>query len=511
MSSVLATQVRAQFYLDSVALMRHSKVLAEFDGVVEAAMMMGTPANKAIMTAAGLLDDTTQAAEGGDLIISVRGQDAATVQTALQQAAQLLDKPKSSQSGTAYQPRSIRSAQAQQPNANLALISVPGDFAIAEARKAISRGLHSMIFSDNIAIEAEAELKQQARALGRIVMGPDCGTAIINGVPLAFANVVRRGGIAVIGASGTGIQEVTCLLDQLGKGISHAIGVGGRDTTSEVGGISTLMAIDMLESDAGTEHIVIISKPPAQDVTQRILSRVARSSLPFTLCFLGDNTDASQVPANATIATTLKAAAEIAAGVHLSAAAQQTLTVADPSRRGVLGLYTGGTLCAEAQLLALARGCTPHSNAPIPGAQKLQLNENKLTAKTAYQFLDLGADEYTQGQPHPMIEPSVRDAVLSEALARTDVAVVVLDVVLGYGSHADPAGHLHGLLQTLAETGLNTASGPLLVASVTGTEADPQNRSMQIRTLETAGVRVAPSNADAVELALTTVAQSGAQ
>ncbi|MEK9723923.1 MAG: transcriptional regulator, partial [Rhodospirillaceae bacterium] len=285
--SVVVNQVRKGFYLDSVALMRMSRSLVAGDGVEEAAMMMGSPSNRQIMDDAGLLAEAGRAAGGGDLIIGIRADSQAAADAALAEAANILDAPTAAGEGTAWKPRTLRAAVKAQPQSNLALISVPGDFAVAEARKAIRRGLHAMIFSDNVALDAEADLKREARELGRLVMGPDCGTAIVGGVPLAFANVVKRGAVGLIGASGTGTQEVSCLIDQYGGGVSHAIGVGGRDLKSEVGGISTLMALDMLDADPMTEQVVLISKPPPDDVATAVLERVAASRKPAVVCFIG--------------------------------------------------------------------------------------------------------------------------------------------------------------------------------------------------------------------------------
>jgi succinyl-CoA synthetase alpha subunit len=381
----------------------------------------------------------------------------------------------------------VRAAAKSLPDANLALISVPGDFAVAEARNAIASGLHVMIFSDNVTIEHELALKQEARARGRLVMGPDCGTAIINGVPLAFANRVPRGGIGIVGASGTGTQEVSCLIAQGGGGISQAIGVGGRDLKKEIGGISTLMAIDALDHDADTKHIVLISKPPHSDVAREVLARVGKSKKRFTICFLG--ADGAELPANAKFAATLQAAAELAlGGKHIGDGFAPALPAA---RKGkIIGLYSGGTLCAETQIILREGGRRIASNAPVQGTVPLA------DAGGADMIIDLGADEYTQGRPHPMIDPSVRDDALRAALVNPELAVVLLDLVIGYGAHADPAGHLAEIVAG------RPAKAPVLVASVVGTEQDPQGRSAQIRRLESIGILVAPSNAQACELAL---------
>ncbi len=486
---ITVNRVRRAFYLDSVALMRHSRVLAGMDGVAEAAMMMGTPANQAIMREAGLLDMDAASAQGGDLIIGVRADTQAAAEAAVEEAARRLDQASTQITREEeWRPRSIRTAVAAAADTNLALISVPGAFAAAEARKAVRRGLHAMIFSDNVPLDEEISLKQEARDCGLLVMGPDCGTSIINGVPLAFANRVPNGNIAIVGASGTGIQEVSCLIAAADSGVTHAIGVGGRDMTDAVGGLSTIMALDLLEHDSGTDHIVIISKPPSQSVARKVIESVAESSKSFTICFIGAGS--LELPPNAQFAGTLKSAALLAVGREPDDLALPTPRIAPKGRERIRGLFSGGTLCAEAQIVLSNLGRQVVSNAPVPGAMA------DTDAKDADRLIDLGADEYTQGRPHPMIDPSVRDAELKAALTDSSVAVILLDVVIGFGAHDDPAGHLAHLLDGAQ------GDAPLVIASVTGTEDDPQCRSSQAAKLERAGVLIAPSNADAAALAL---------
>ena len=486
MSGFLASRIKPQFYLDSVALMRKSRALAGGDGIHDAAMMMATPANIAILSNADLLESPDTKAGAGDLIIAVRADTIERATAALAKAEVSLTESKSSGGGEQWHPRSVRSAVQNHPDASLALISVPGAFAISEARKAVRRGLHVMIFSDNVPLADEVALKQEAKTLGRLVMGPDCGTSIINGVPLAFANELPRGDIGIVGASGTGIQEVSCLLAGMGKGISHAIGVGGRDLTQQVGGISTLMALDMLEADAATRHIVIISKPPAADVAKAVLARVASSSKSFTICFIGG--DKPTLAANAQWVNTLAGAAELAGGKPLTDDTKTQNIAANSSSGSLLrGLFCGGTLCAEAQVVLKDAGVPVSSNAAIPGV-------SSTVDATGHTLIDLGADEYTKGKPHPMIEPAVRDQELHDALADDRTAVLLLDVVIGYGSHADPAGHLVASLPVERHVPV--------IASVTGTEQDPQVRSRQIDILRGAGIHVANSNASAVSMAL---------
>jgi len=368
MSGYCASKIRRKFYLDSVALMRFSKTLAALPGVEEAAMMMGTPSNLEIMTNAGLLDDSIADSSAGDLIIGIRGDNEAVVTSAFNEAEQLLNTPTDTQAATQWKPKSVRSAISARPSINFALISVPGAFAVSEARKALRRGLHVMIFSDNVPIESESELKQEARRLGKLVMGPDCGTAIINGVPLAFANNVPRGHIGVIGASGTGIQEITCLVAQYGQGISQAIGVGGRDLQESVGGISTLMAMDALEKDANTKRIVLVSKPPSELVAARVLSKVAESSKPYTICFLGGA--APSLPANCDWASTLTEAACQALGQSsLNSMSQHSFNENQRVGKLVRGLFCGGTLCTESLVLFKQAGVPVSSNISLPGME----------------------------------------------------------------------------------------------------------------------------------------------
>jgi FdrA protein len=500
MSAVIINQVRKGLYLDSVALMRFSRTIAALEDVQEAALMMGTPSNRQIMADAGLLDPSGEAAGGGDLIVAIRANNNSSAEHAAQEALALLDQPRAvGAGGNAWRPRTSRAAINQLPGANLALISVPGDFAIAEARKAVRRGLHAMIFSDNVPLDEEVALKREARELGRLVMGPDCGTAIIGGIPLAFANRVRRGDVGIVGASGTGTQEVSCLITRHGGGISHAIGVGGRDLSDAVGGISTLMALEALANDSATKHVVLISKPPSSGVTAKILEKAAGIGKPVTVCFLG--ADVQPMPVNATQVFSLKDAALNAVDGAVDGPMEEAMPTpefrAGEGRAEIRGLFSGGTLCAEAQAILLGAGVAVASNAAIPGASSV------VDTDLGHLLLDLGDDAYTKGRPHPMIDPMVRDEPIAVALSDATVAVILVDIVIGLGAHGDPAGHLARSLERD-----KPANGPEVIASVTGTEADPQVRSFQIAKLQAAGIHVAPTNADAAAWALEVVRSS---
>ena len=489
--SKIVNRVCAGLFLDSVILMQISRSITRLDGVEDAALMIGTPSNLDLLDNAKLLARASRKATGGDLILAVRARDETAAASALAKAEILLERPTVGHTGTTtLRPRTLRSAQDILPAANLALISVPGDFAAAEARKALRAGLNVMLFSDNVSLSEEVSLKREAVSAGLLVMGPDCGTAIIGGVPLAFANQIPQGAIGIIGASGTGIQEVSSLIAQAGYGVSHALGVGGRDLSDPVGGISTLAALAMLEADSATRHIVLISKPPSQSVAKRVIDTLAHSEKPCTVCFLG--ADAPSLPDNVSFARTLKAAAELATGISSKNKRPEFKSVippVPPGRQRIHGLFCGGTLSSEAQVVFLDQGVSVASNAPIPGAEAVG-------SGTSHVLIDLGSDEYTRGRPHPMIDPTVRDEELTKALADPTLAVILLDVVIGFGAHPDPAGTI---VQVVAAAGTER---PIVVASVTGTDDDPQDRRTQVAKLVDGGIVVAPTNADAAKLAL---------
>ncbi len=465
----VVNRVRRGFYADSVALMRIARELGKAPGVIEASLMIGTPSNRALLEASGLLVAAGSRARPDDLLIAVKAKSAAQAEKALHRAEQLLLRGAAELPDESYESfASADSAIAALIGANLALISVPGEFAAAEARRALERGLHAMVFSDHVPVEEEVALKDFAAQRGLLMMGPDCGTALIAGAPLGFANAVPRGDTGIVSASGTGLQEVSALLARSGRGVSHGIGVGGRDLSAQVGGRMTLAAIDALEADAGTHRIIVISKPPAPSVTKKIVARAKRCKKPVVLCLLGS--DRKQGFART-----------------LEEVVQKEKKEKPPKRvkGNIAGLFCGGTLCAEAQIILLDHGLEVQSNVPVPGARQ---------SGAPHSLLDVGDDEFTRGRPHPMIEPELRNEHLARALRDKGVGIVLLDVVIGYGAHADPAGLIAEVL-----SGFDVL--PLVISSVTGTEKDPQVYSKQVKTLRKAGVIVAGSNAAAARLA----------
>jgi FdrA protein len=494
---VVRARVFRGTYRDSVELMRLAADVEDLPGVGRAALLMATPANRDLLARAGLLPDTVGGAGPDDLAVVVAATDEAAAERGLEHAATRLTsggRPAPSASEAAPV-ATIAGALEEMPAANLALVSTPGAYATAEALKALKRGLHVFVFSDNVSLEDEIELKRLGARKNRLVMGPECGTAILDGVPLGFANAVRRGRIGVAAASGTGLQEVACLIDRHGEGVSQAIGVGGRDLHDRVGGLMMLAAIGRLVEDPGTGVLVLVSKPPGAEVARAVLDRAVAGGKPVVVCFLGGDPEEIRARGAVPVAT-LDAAAAAAVGLARGGAGSVRpgggARVADAAREeagrlgagqhAIRGLYSGGTLCAEAALVA----------ADVLGAPLERLG---------HRFVDLGADEFTVGRPHPMIDFRFRNEHLVEAAGDPSTAVLLLDVVLGYGSHPDPAAALRPALEAATARAARAGRTLVVVASVCGTRGDPQDLDRQEERLRRAGVCVLDSNADAARFA----------
>ncbi len=498
----VAGQIRKGAYFDSVTLMRVGKDLAALPGVADAAVVMGTKSNQAILSASGLLAPRFKQAGDTDLLIAVKANSAKAAQSALAAVDALLGKATRQPVGSSeVRPMSLEGALKVLPEANLMLISVAGRYAGEVARRALERGLHVMLFSDNVPLEQEIALKQFARKRGLLVMGPDCGTAIINGVPLAFANAVNRGSIGIVAAAGTGLQEVSCIISNAGAGVSQAIGTGGRDVKREVGGMMFIEALKALARDEQTHVILLVSKPPHPQVLKRI-ERVTRTiRKPVVTLFIGA---AKGGRGPATLEEAALQAVALAQGHKPDAAAQRLaardMDLSKLARRAavrrkkgqkyVRGLFSGGTFCAEAQIILKDRLADVYSNVPVRGAK--QLRDSLVSQKHA--LIDLGEDEFTVGRPHPMIDYSLRNRRILAEAADSGTAVILLDVVLGYGANPNPAAELAPVLRKAARK-------VAVVCSITGTDQDPQNHSRVETALRQAGAMVLPSNAAACKLA----------
>ncbi|MEW6401509.1 MAG: acyl-CoA synthetase FdrA [Chloroflexota bacterium] len=484
--SVTKHEIRRGAYYDSVVLMQLQRGLVGLPGVFDAGVVMATPANCELLAANQLLPNSI-ASSPDDLLIVVKADNEASAQSALEQVDSLLTRRKSS-SSLDFRPRSLSAAAKQLPESNWVLVSVPGRYAAAVAREALSLGKHVFLYSDNVSLEDEIDLKQTAREKGLLVMGPDCGTAIVNGVGLGFANRIRRGPIGLVGASGTGLQAVTSHIHNLGGGISHAIGTGGRDLKSDVGAITAHQALDLLARVSETKVIVLISKPPSPDVATKLLSAAKLARKPVVVDFIGYPLPSRKL-GNLHFATSLSEAAEIAVSELENLRIEDSPTI---SSGFVRGLFSGGTLACET-LLGLQAFLSPiYSNSPISDSQILS---DPLHSK-AHTIIDLGDEFFMVGRLHPMIDNDLRLRRLKQEAADPEVSMILLDVVLGEGSHADPAGELAPVIKEICRKRIGELE---IVVIVIGTDDDPQNLQSQISQLQEAGVKVFRTATEAVE------------
>lgn len=511
--------IKKDAYFDSVSLMLMSKELKTTSGVTNAIVAMGTPMNIDLIKSMGF--DPMKLAEvtPNDLITAIEGSTDEIINNAIIIAEQIL----TNQNKNTFNNKkdceitSINAAVQYLPEANLAVISLPGEYAKREAKKALEAGLHVMLFSDNVSLDDEITLKKIGQKKGLLVMGPDCGTAIINGKPICFANLIRRGPIGLVGASGTGIQEITCLIDRAQSGISQAIGTGGRDLKNEqIGGITMLMGIQALAQDNATKVIVVVSKPPAKSIAEKVIATLEKTGKPSVVLFIGlETSNSNNKYCNINFASNLEEAANMAVALangknidfeiksnifqqnNEDIIARETKNI-KWTQKFIRGYYTGGTLADETWLLLHKLTGKVFSNN--------QTDENFLLPdpKTSigHTVVDLGDDIFTVGRPHPMIDPSTRtDRITAEKNDET-IAVVIVDVVLGYGSHQDPAGALIPALLDIKNAAKKRGGYLPIIASITGTQADFQNFKAQKDKLEEAGCVVMPSNYQASMLAV---------
>ena len=495
--------VRRNRYYDSVFLMAVSRRMSEVPGVTRAAVLMGTSANMAILRTLGVTAGEIDSAGPGDLVAAVVAETGDVVAQVLTDLDRYLEAgvPPASTSN----PHTLEDAFAREKDANLAVISVPGAYAAREASRALDAGMNVFLFSDNVSIEEEIQLKKRAAERGLLVMGPGCGTALIGGIGLGFANVVRRGSIGAIAAAGTGLQELTCLVHGAGGGISHALGVGGRDLSDAVGGMSTLRALDALEADEATRVIVLVSKPPGSRTRRMIDERLQACPRPVVTCFLGAP-PAERSGRQGTIrrAGTIEEATRLALELcdiptPSSERGDAWLDSVDfeshrsrwgRGQRFLRGLFAGGTLCYQAQQVLQDAGVQVRSNAPLGGNERLEDPEQSV----GHTLVDMGSDEFTTGRPHPMIDSTVRCQRIVAESRDPAIAVLLLDCILGYNSSADPAGELAGAIRTAQQNVRGQGGHLTIVASVCGTDGDPQGLDSQLRMLEQAGAVVFASS-----------------
>lgn len=492
---MLQAIIKKNSYQDSVVLMLLTSQLNQLEEINRVSIMMGTPSNIDIFKASGFDVPELAEASSNDMVIMLDMDENGDVQAVLDKIDEELNSTDEQSGEVEEKINSWTKALKKDPEATVALISVPGEYAALEIEQAIDNGLHAFVFSDNVPISEERRLKDKAHEKGLLVMGPDCGTGIIHGVPLAFTNNVRTGQIGVIGASGTGIQEVTTLIHRYGAGVTNAIGTGGRDLSTEVGAVSMIDSILALNEDADTKVIVVLSKPPAKEVEEKVLSVLRQIDKPVVTLFLGSK------PTNHEEglyhAYTLEEAAQLGTKLlnnedPVYAPASIIENAGESKAKGIKGYYSGGTLAYEAAFL-LADGL---------GLTSLDSPEG-FTLKTGdHEVIDLGDDMYTQGKPHPMIDPEIRVAKMESVIEQENTGVVIFDVVLGYGAHPDMASALAPTIEKVKKARLAQGNPVDFIGVLVGTDEDVQPIEDQRGILEAAGVVICENNVQAIQTAL---------
>ena len=490
--AVIKVEIRSGAYYDSVILMQLQRSLADQPGIIDAGVVMGTNANKEVLAQSGMLVSEAEIAGADDLLIVVHGNDETSAQAALEKVDELVSSRRSHAGEKDYRPHSMETAGKMLPDAQWVLVSVPGRYAAGVARQAISLNKHVFLYSDNVSLEDEISLKQEAAQKGLLVMGPDCGTAIVNGIGLGFANNVRKGPIGIVAASGTGLQQVSVRIHQMGSGITYALGTGGRDLSEAVHAITALQGLDLLARDPDTKVIVLVSKPPSPIVADALVKAARSVGKPVVVNFIGYATASRRVD-NIFFATTFDEAAELAIRLINSSDdfnVEPDISKFAPGQQYLRGLFSGGTLQYEALLILQHYLPVVYSNAPLDKRNKLG---DSLVSKD-HTVIDLGEDEFTVGRLHPMMDNDLRIRRLEKEAADPKVAVILLDVVLGYGAHGDPASELAPAIAASIQKAKDAGRHLEVVAIVCGTDGDPQGMENQIKMLKDSGARIETSN-----------------
>lgn len=496
--------VKRNLFRDSIQLMRLSEDVKKLDGVDDAVVSMGTDTNRRLLQDLGLLAGESRGAGDGDLVIAVRvreGFDGGEVMGSVERLVMAPPAPAGGRRNVVL--HSVRSALDHLQGANLAVVSVPGKQAFEPSMELLRNGVNVHLFSDHVSLDEELKLKKYASSRGLLVMGPGAGTSIINGVGLGFANSVRKGDIGIVASAGTGIQEVSTLLDRIGLGVSAALGVGGTDVSEQVGGLMMKDCLGILEKDGGTRMLMVVAKTPKERVIRDVMDYVERrTSKPVVACFLGLDPPATK-GGRVTYAKTLHSAVRQAArfsgeeaetrfegsvSVSFDALARDAKRVRaslGPARKHLRGLYSGGTLAHETLLIFRELLGEAYSNTPL--SDSFALKDPNVSRGNS--VVDLGDEFFTAGRAHPMIDPTLRRMRLGQEAKDPLVASILLDVVLGYGSAPDPAGALQGSIAEAAKGGI------AVMAHVCGTDTDPQPLKEQTRKLTDAGSMIFASNA----------------
>ena len=519
--------VRRNFFRDSIQLMRLSEDAKRLPGVLDAVVSMGTETNKLLLSQLGLLMAEGRGAGDGDMVIALSVAQGADAEGTLAKVQQMvLSPPRSEAQGEETETyHSVGSALKRLPGTNIAIVSLPGNQAFGPSMELLERGVNVHLFSDHVSLEDEAKLKEYAHSNGLLLLGPGAGTSLLGGVGLGFANVVEKGSVGVVAAAGTGLQEVSVLLDGIGLGVSHGLGVGGSDVSKAIGGLMMRDCLSLLEKDKGTRTLMIVAKTPTASVMKSIMTFAQRNtSKPVVACFLGLGYRGGP-GSRIRYAKTLHAAVSVVSQVSRGPAAKrfkssismspiELVKLSEKLSKGLAkqqrfcrGLYSGGTLAHETLLVYRELIGEAYSNSPL--SPKFELKDPSTSKANC--IVDLGDEYFTAGRPHPMIDPTIRRLRIVREANDPTVAAILLDIVLGYGSSSDPGGSLVSAIEQAKQNAEGAKRGLVFMAHVCGTEADPQSLGDQKRKLSKAGVVLFPTNAQMALASALLVGGAGAR
>ena len=490
--------VKKNRYVDSVSLMGVSERVTALAGIENAEAQMATCANQDVLKLLGYaLPETVSP---NDLVIAITAEDESAYDAALKLAEDIIDR-KNTDDQRHY--GDISEIDMEEEPYDLCQISLPGEYAAAEARKALEKGMDLFIFSDNVSLEEELELKLLGQSLGRLVMGPDAGVALIDGVALAAGSIIRKGPIGIVAASGSGAQEVGCIIEKCGLGVSNIIGTGGRDLYPRIGGITMLEGIRRMEEDPETTVIVLVSKLADLGVMDKVLTVADSCAKPVVALFLGSGESlfaGHRVHGTFSLEAAALKAVELAGGDvsgftcsdgELEKIVEDCMAKLSPDRKYFRGLYCGGTFTEEALQYFVAHNPDVPLYSNLKNAYSTRLEDSEKSIGHA--ILDLGAEDFTAKAPHPVFDPGLRLKRLCQELEDPEVAVVLLDFITGPGVAYDPI--------TAFANECAKHPGVIFISNICGSLEDPQNVEEKQKLLEKAGVIVTKSNYQSTRLA----------
>ena len=523
--------VKHNYYRDSLELLRLSDEIKRYPGIMEASLVMGTKTNKDILIKLGFPINQIAKAESSDMIIALRAKDDGLLLATVPKIEAILRGTSGERTieldhSSPNERYDLESVLGSVKDINIALISVPGEYVKDLAFKLIDEGIHQQIFSDHVPMDDELQIKRYAVKNHVLILGPGAGTSIINGNGIGFSNAVTAGPVAIVAAAGTGLQEVSTLLDHCGIGVRHGLGVGGNDPKANIGGLMMSEALKLLDNCEGIDVINIVSKPPSASVQQKIIDHATKhGKKKYVMTFIGGSETSKNIEGEKTrrakrltnqskkitISNTLTSSV-LATAKHIANMNSSELSV-DPiyvpiedlkrlvtterkkitnEQKYLRALYTGGTFAYETQVILNGLAIGPlYSNAPLIKAQLLQ--DPMKSFKNS--IIDLGEEEFTKGRAHPMIDPTIRKLRIVEEASFDDVAVIVLDFVLGYGSNSDPVGSVIDEIKKAKLMAAKAKRHLSVIAHVCGTRRDPQGYDRSLTRLKNAGVPVLPTNA----------------